>query len=71
MLALFTGCSRRTAELRFRAAVGRSILGEIRRVRLQHAKDLLERTSASRTSVANQCGYANASALWKLLTVPS
>lgn len=68
VLALFTGCSRRTAELRFRAAVGRSILGEIRRVRLQHAKVLLERTSANRTSVANQCGYANASALWKLLS---
>ena len=63
----FTGCSRRTAELRFRAAIGHSILDEIRRVRLECAREMLKAPDTNRTAIANKCGYANPSALWKLL----
>ena len=56
------GCARRTAETRFRAAVGRSILGEIRRVRLEEAKRCLAEGRKSIDAISFQCGYASAAA---------
>jgi len=60
-LANFT-CSRRMAELRFRKAVGRSVLDEIRAVRLERAEELLRDTDAKLDVVANWCGYKTAAA---------
>lgn len=56
------GCSRRSAEMRFRAATDRSILAEIRRVRLEEAKRLLEEGRAAVEAVATRCGYASPAA---------
>ena len=53
-------CSRRMAELRFRAATGRSILGEIRGIRLAKAKELLAGPPMKLEAVANFCGYRSA-----------
>ena len=54
-------CSRRSAELRFRAVIGHSILDEIRRVRLKRAKDLLSGGTLSIDDVARRCGYDHVS----------
>ena len=65
VLALFP-VSRRQAEIRFRQAVGRSILDEIQRVRIEKAKSLLlSRERPNLTAIANFCGYATSSALYK------
>jgi len=55
-------CSRRMAEMRFRATVGRSVLAEIRSVRLETAKRLLSETDMQIGAVANKCGYDTAAA---------
>ena len=55
-------CSRRMAEMRFRAAVGHSVLEEIRSVRLDLAKRMLSETDVQIGAVANQCGYDTAAA---------
>lgn len=52
-------CSRRLTELRFRETVGRSILEEIRRVRIETACAALSDTERSLSSVANSCGWAS------------
>ena len=65
VLKLFS-CSRRMAEIRFRATVGRSILDEIQDVRLQHAKELLRTSLVSIESIADFCGYRNPNSLRKL-----
>lgn len=54
-------CSRRSAEARFRAVIGHSILDEIRRVRLARAKELLSAHSLSIEEVAPSCGYRRVS----------
>ena len=56
------GCSRRMAEIRFRAATGRSVLEEIKAVRLARAKELLVGPPAELSAIANFCGYDSASA---------
>lgn len=56
------GIPRRTAEMRFRAAVGRSILEEIRRVRLETAKRLLAEGTDKIDAIAFKAGYASAAA---------
>ena len=53
-------CSRRMAELRFRAATGRSILEEIRGIRLAKAKELLSGPPMKLEAIANFCGYRSA-----------
>ena len=53
-------CSRRMAELRFRAATGQSILEEIRSVRLAKAKELLSGPPMKLDAIANFCGYRSA-----------
>lgn len=50
-------CSRRNAEIRFRAMTGRSILQELAAARLQRAKKLLAETSLQVSEVAENCGY--------------
>ncbi len=59
------GCSRRLAELRFREIAGRSILDEIRDVRVTAAMEMLSRPDLSIAEVAFACGYATPSALRK------
>ena len=56
-------CSRRMAELRFRAATGRSVLEEIRAARLAKAKEILSGPPMKLEAVANFCGYKSAVAL--------
>lgn len=51
--------SRRLTELRFREVTGKSILEEIRRVRLENAKLLLSRTDVPMSVVANSSGWAS------------
>lgn len=51
--------SRRSLEKRFREAVGRSVLDEILRARLEHAKQLLTETSHPISKVADLAGFGN------------
>ena len=51
------GSSRRTAETRFRAATGRSVLEEINAVRLERAFALLRRPNYPISLVAGECGW--------------
>lgn len=55
-------CGRRMAEMRFRALTGRSILEEIRAVRLARAKELLGKGTLSEDAIANFCGYKSVAA---------
>ena len=55
-------CTRRSVGSRFRAATGRSILEEIRRVRLEAAKELLKKETADISFIASHCGYRSLSA---------
>ncbi len=52
--------ARRTLELRFRDLLGRSVLDEIRRVRLERARFLLTSTDLSMPAVAQAAGFGNA-----------
>lgn len=52
-------CSRRMAEMRFRAATGHSILDEIHDVQIEHAKKLLETTHIKTSMVPSMCGYGS------------
>ena len=56
VVALF-GCSRRMAEMRFRAATGHSILDEIHDVQIEHAKKLLDNPRVKASMVPSLCGY--------------
>ncbi len=55
--------SRRTLETRFKAAVGRTIHGELMRMRIERAKNLLKDDSLSQARVAECCGFHDASHL--------
>jgi LacI family transcriptional regulator len=57
------GVSRRNLEVKFRKAVGRTILDEIQRVRLDHAKRMLRETELTIPQVAKASGYNSASYL--------
>lgn len=52
---------RRTLERRFRTATGRSMLSEIRRAHIEHAKQLLRATQLSMDAIAKACGFSNIS----------
>jgi len=60
-------CSRRMAEIRFRAATGHSILDEIQSVRRAKAEELLKDPTLDANAVANFCGYSSANALRNFL----
>jgi LacI family transcriptional regulator len=53
------GVSRRTLERRFSRTIGRSILSEINRCRLDRAKCLLQETALPVSSIASEAGFAN------------
>ncbi len=55
--------SRRTLELRFRAAVGRTIEQEIRRMQIERAKVLLNSTTLNMTEIAAAAGFSSAQRL--------
>jgi LacI family transcriptional regulator len=52
--------SRRNLERRFRKALGRSLLDEIRRVRMDRAAYLLRETDMKMTKIADQVGFSSA-----------
>lgn len=60
-------CSRRMAEIRFRAATGKSPLEAIREIRRVRAEELLSDPTRDRNAVANLCGYSSANALANFL----
>lgn len=64
--ALFP-CSRRMAEIRFRAATGHSILEEINARRREFAQALLKEKALTTTGIAAACGYASWSSVHRLL----
>ncbi len=53
------GLCRRALELRFQSLLGRSPASEIRRVRIDHAIDLLQRTNLSVATVAERSGFSS------------
>jgi LacI family transcriptional regulator len=57
------GLSRRLLEIRFRRALNRTPLDELRRVRLQRVRAMLLETNLPVTSIAAACGFGNASYL--------
>ena len=57
--------SRRNAEIQFKAMTGRTVLEEIKNVRLRQAKRLLQTTSLSLAEIATKCGYKSSSYLRK------
>ena len=62
VVSLF-GSSRRYAENRFKAVVGRTIMEEIRRVRMERVCALLTETSLPIGEIARQCDFARESHL--------
>jgi LacI family transcriptional regulator len=53
------GLCRRALELRFQSLLGRSPAAEIRRVRVNHAIYLLQRTNLSVAMVAERSGFSS------------
>ena len=60
-------CTRRMAEIRFRAATGKSPLEAIRDIRRAKAQELLTDPTRDRNVIANLCGYSSANALANFL----
>jgi len=58
--------SRRQLEQRFQTALGRSPASEIRRVRVERAKHLLEETDVPLGQIALDCGFTDAARLSKV-----
>jgi LacI family transcriptional regulator len=58
--------SRRSVERRFRKAVGRSILEEIHRVKIEKAKTQLAHTDLQTTAIAKALGFSSADQLRKV-----
>ncbi len=54
-----TGCSRRTAENKFRRATGRSLHEEILKVRVSTAKRILASTTLPLDEVGERCGFGS------------
>jgi len=62
-VAQAVGISRRSLEVKFRKSVGRTILTEIQRIRLEHAKRMLRETDLPVAQIAESSGYSSASYL--------
>jgi transcriptional regulator GlxA family with amidase domain len=62
-----TDLSRRSLEAAFRSFIGRSIAEEIRRLRIERAKELLRTTAVTAVAIADECGYADAKQLRRAL----
>ena len=52
------GAGRRELERHFRRVLGHSVLYEIRRVRVEHAKELLTATDLAMPMIARRCGFS-------------
>ena len=59
-IARASSCSRQRLEHRFRAAIGRTVMQEARRARVEVARRLLSTTDLPLPSVARQCGFTSA-----------
>jgi LacI family transcriptional regulator len=57
------GISRRNLEVKFRKSVGRTVLSEIQRIRLDHVKRMLRETDLPVAQIAESSGYNSASYL--------
>ena len=55
--------SRRFVEISFRKHIGRSIMDEIRRVKFEYVKELLENTNLSLNDIAEKCDFPTVSQL--------
>jgi len=66
-LARELGMSERSLARRIRAKTGQSTLALVQSVRLNRARALLEGSRLSVEQVAEQIGYADATALWRLM----
>jgi LacI family transcriptional regulator len=64
-VAAAIGLPRRTLTRRFRQALGRSIIDELRRKRLQETKQLLLETNLAVTDIAVQAGFRSESLLYR------
>ena len=60
-IAREVGVSRRNLEVKFRKSVGRTILAEIQRIRLDHAKRMLRETDLPIPQIAEASGYNSSS----------
>ena len=58
-IARIAGIARTTLQKRFRAVVGRTVLDEIQRVRIEHAKALLISSDLKMETISERCGFAN------------
>jgi LacI family transcriptional regulator len=67
-VAAAVATTRRTLERKFREAMGRSIAGEITRLRLQRAKRRMVETDASMKDVAIEAGFRTADHFGKVFT---
>ncbi len=62
-VARASGCSRQWLEVRFRAAIGRTVMQEVRRTRIEMAKSLLTSSTATLAEIAERSGFADAASL--------
>lgn len=53
-------CSRQRLEQRFQAAIGRTVMQEVRRARVDWARQLLSTTELPLPRIAEQCGFTSA-----------
>ncbi len=58
-IARAVGVARTTLQQRFRAAMGRTMLEEIQRMRIQFAKDLLHSSDLNLEMIAERCGFSS------------
>ena len=58
-VARAAGIARTTLQQRFRTVVGRTMLEEIQRVRIEAAKDLLRSSDLTLEQIAERCGFSN------------
>ncbi len=62
-IARATSCSRQRLEQRFRAAVGRTVMQEVRRARVDAARRLLSATNLTLPAIAQKSGFTSAALL--------
>ena len=60
------GCSRRLAEIRFKAATGRTITEEIQAVRMERVRELLAKPDVQISAIAGRCGWPSDSFLRRI-----
>jgi LacI family transcriptional regulator len=62
-IARATACSRQTLERRFQVAIGRTVMQEVRRARVDLARRLLSTTELPLPLIAKSCGFSSAALL--------